>query len=480
MRFWFIPGSQPLYGEETIREVESHAREICGFLAQRLPCELEARPVVTSPEEILQVLTAASADAECAGVITWMHTFSPSKMWINGLKVLTKPLLQLHTQYYRELPWDSIDMDYMNTHQSAHGDREHGFILTRMGLRRKVVAGHYQDAAVAERIGAWMRVAAAAVRGRALKVLRLGDNMREVAVTEGDKVEAQIRFGWQVNTRGVGELAERVGAVGSAQIAALMDEYADKYTLCADDLDAVRYQARLEWALKAMLKDYGCAAFTNTFEDLYGLEQLSGLASQRLMEQGYGFGPEGDWKVSALLRTVKEMTGNQGTSLMEDYTYHLAPGQESILGAHMLEVCPTLAKAKPRIEVHPLGIGGKKPPARLVFDGRAGRGLCASLIDMGGRMRLIVLDVEALDIPHAMPKLPVARVLWKPLPDFYTGCEAWLYAGGAHHTVFSYHATAQDMMDWAELVGIECVHIGAHTRIHDLKRELALNELLWK
>jgi L-arabinose isomerase len=480
MSFYFITGSQHLYGEETLREVAAHSGEMVKHLSAKLPMGLICKPVVTTPEEIYNVMREASADPDCMGVVTWMHTFSPSKMWINGLNILTKPVLHLHTQYNRDIPWDDIDMDFMNTNQAAHGDREHGFIFTRMGVRRQVVVGYYQDQAVTDKIGSWMRTAAAVACGQHLKVMRLGDNMREVAVTEGDKVEAQIKFGWQVNYRAVGELVEKLNAVTESQIDALTEEYNAQYTLNTNDLASVRYQAKLELALKALLDEYGCTAYTNTFEDLCGLEQLPGLASQRMMEQGYGFGPEGDWKVSAMLRTMKLIAGNKGTSLMEDYTYHLEPGNESILGAHMLEVCPTLAARKPEIEVHPLGIGGKNPPARLVFDGRAGKGICVSLVDMGGRMRLIVLDVNAIDVPRDMPKLPVARVMWKPEPDFFTSCEAWILAGGAHHTVFSYNVTAGEMVLWAEMTGIECVCINKDTNIRDFKRELAVNDLIWR
>jgi len=477
--FYFITGSQHLYGEETLKEVAAHSREMAEYLSVKLPCPLLSKPVVTTPDEIFAVMSDASADPDCAGVITWMHTFSPSKMWINGLKILTKPVLHLHTQFNQQIPWESIDMDFMNTNQSAHGDREHGFIFTRMGVRRKVVVGYYRDESVVNKIDSWMRVASVAVQGKDLKVLRLGDNMRDVAVTEGDKVEAQIKFGWQVAYHGVGELVEELCAVTEAQTDELMLGYVEEYAMNTTELDSVRYQAKLEVALHALLDKYGCTAFTNTFEDLYGLEQLPGLAVQHLMEQGFGFGPEGDWKVSAMLRTMKLLAGNKGTTLMEDYTYHMEPGRECIMGAHMLEICPTVAWGKPKVEVHPLGIGGKNPPARLVFDGRAGSAICASLIDMGGRMRLIVQDVQAIDIPHDMPKLPVARVLWKPQPDFFSGCEAWILAGGAHHTVFSYNVAAEDLAEWAAIKGIECVHISKDTDIHEFPRELAINELLW-
>ncbi|MDR0248342.1 MAG: L-arabinose isomerase [Oscillospiraceae bacterium] len=477
--FHFLTGSQHLYGEEALRQVETHSREIANYLSARLPFKLLFVPVVKTHGEILDACRRAQADSCCAGVITWMHTFSPSKMWIGGLKALSLPVLHLHTQYNAEIPFDGIDMDFMNINQSAHGDREHGYIFARMGKARKIAVGHYKDDALAAKIASWMRVAAAALFAKELKVMRLGDNMRDVAVTEGDKVEAQIRFGWQVNYRAVGELAEHVSAVGEAEVAGLMGEYADKYIMNTQDTAAVRYQAKLELGLKTLLDAHGCGAFTNTFEDLHGLEQLPGLASQRLMEQGYGFGPEGDWKVSALLATIKHLTANKGTTLMEDYTYHLSPGHEAILGAHMLEVCPTIAEHKPKIEVHPLGIGGKNPPARLVFNGKPGKAVCVSLVDMGGRLRLIVLDVQAIEIPFAMPRLPVARVMWKPEPDFFIGCEAWLLAGGAHHTVLSYDTNAEEMADLAEIIGIECVHIGKGTDIAALGRELRMGNLLW-
>lgn len=488
LKFWFITGSQHLYGEETLKEVAAHSQEMVKFLneQEQIGFEIVCKPVVKTPDEILNTLMEANADKTCAGVITWMHTFSPSKMWINGLKAIQKPMLHLHTQFNKEIPWDTIDMDFMNTNQSAHGDREHGFIFTRMGIQRKVVVGYYKDEKVISRLGKWMNVASVACKGSTIKIMRLGDNMREVAVTEGDKVEAQIKLGWHVNYYGVGDLICRMEQVTDQQIDILMREYKEKYIFAEDVLEkpekmeAVRYQARIEIALKAMLEEGGFGGYTDTFEDLHGLKQLPGLASQRLMEAGYGFGPEGDWKVAAMTRVMKMISGNKGTSLMEDYTYHFETGNESILGAHMLEVCPTLADGKPKIEVHPLGIGGKEAPARITFNGRAGKAVCASLVDMGGRMRLIVLDVEAISIPKDMPKLPVARVLWKPMPSMMISAEAWIYAGGAHHTVFSYDVTAEELIDWAELMDIECVHINKDTTIPALKRELMTNELLWK
>lgn len=488
LKFWFITGSQHLYGEETLKEVAQHSKEIVQFFNQQKEIEYEIlyKPIVTTPEEILNIMIEANGDINCAGVITWMHTFSPSKMWINGLKAINKPMLHLHTQFNKEIPWDTIDMDFMNTNQSAHGDREHGFIFTRMGIKRKVIVGYYQDSKVIKRIGKWLNVAAVAYKGTDIKIMRLGDNMREVAVTEGDKVEAQIKLGWHVNTYSVGELAERVDFVSDRQVDLLLKEYKEKYIFEDDlfedssQLESIRYQAKLEIALRSMLEEGGFGGFTDTFEDLHGLQQLPGLASQRLMEMGYGFGPEGDWKVAAMVRIMKMISGNKGTSVMEDYTYHLETGNEAILGAHMLEVCPTLADSTPKIEVHDLDIGGKEAPARLTFNGKEGKAICVSLVDMGGRLRLIVLDVEAIKSSHDMPKLPVASVLWKPMPNMLDGAEAWIYAGGAHHTVFSYEVTAEEMMDWAELMDIECIYINKNTTIPELKRELAINELLWK
>lgn len=486
-QFWFVTGSQHLYGEDVLREVETHSKDMVSFFNSQpnIEFELVYKPIVKTPDEILKTFIDANSDENCIGVITWMHTFSPSKMWINGLKVLNKPVLHLHTQYNKEIPWNEIDMDFMNTNQSAHGDREHGFIFTRMGIKRKVIAGYYKNEDVIRRMGKWLNVANAVAESKKIKVMRLGDNMREVAVTEGDKVEAQIKLGWSINYYGVGDFVKKVNAVTESQVDELMKEYSEKYDLSKvenndEKIKSVRYQAKMEIALKEMLEEGNFGAFTNTFEDLTGLEQLPGLASQRVMEAGYGFGPEGDWKVSAIIRLIKLMTNNKGTSLMEDYTYNLETGNESILGAHMLEVCPTITDEKPKIEVEPLGIGGKDAPARLTFNGKKGNGVCVSLVDMGGRMRLIVLDVEAIDVPHDMPNLPVARVLWKPQPSLSVSSEAWIYAGGAHHTVFSYEVTAEDLIDFAELVDIECVWINKNTNLHDFKRELMMNEIIWK
>lgn len=488
LKFWFVTGSQDLYGEETLKEVAVHSNEIVDFLNSQdaVKYEVVFKPVVLDPSKIYETLTAAMADNDCAGVITWMHTFSPSKMWINGLKTFTKPILHFHTQYNRDIPWNEIDMDFMNTNQSAHGDREHGYIFTRMGIKRKVIAGHFQDPTVVERIGRWLNVAAVAYAGKDLKVMRLGDNMREVAVTCGDKIEAQIKLGWQVNYHPVGDFVEFMDKVTDAEVDALYEEYKVKYTIVDDVLnnpkkiEAVKYQAKLEIAILNMLKDGGFDAYTNTFQDLHGLKQLPGLASQRAMEAGYGFGPEGDWKISALLRAMKMMSGNKGTSLMEDYTYHFEPGKEAIMGSHMLEVCPTVAGTKPTVEVHDLGIGGKEAPARLKFTGHAAPAICVSLVDLGNRFRLIIQDVNAIEPMNDLPNLPVASVLWQPEPSMQTGCEAWIYSGGAHHSVFSYEVTAQDMIDFAEILDIEYVHINKDTKLNDLKRELQVNDLISK
>jgi L-arabinose isomerase len=487
-QFWFVTGSQHLYGPETLLEVEQHSREIVDELNRDAAVSgtIVFKSVLTTSDEILKLCLEANADESCIGLMTWMHTFSPAKMWIGGLSQLKKPLLHLHTQYNRDIPWDTIDMDFMNTNQAAHGDREYGFINTRMGISRKVVVGHWSETGVKERIGGWMRTAAAFIEGRRLKVARFGDNMREVAVTEGNKVGAQIQFGWSVNTYGVGDLVQRVNDVSESELNALMDEYAETYDIveagrsAGPIRDAIRYQGRIELGMKAFLSEGGFGAFTTTFEDLHGLEQLPGLAVQRLMGQGYGFAGEGDWKTAALLRVSKLMAGNAGTSFMEDYTYHMEPGHALVLGSHMLEICPTISATKPRIEVHPLGIGGKADPARLVFDGRGGRALNASVIDLGNRFRLLINVVEAVQPKQAMPKLPVARVLWKPEPSLNESAEAWILAGGAHHTVFSYTITPEQLIDWAEMAGIEYVLIDKNTSPLAFRNELRVSDMAWK
>ncbi len=482
--FWFVVGSQDLYGDETLKQVAEHAKIIAdGFdKAPEIPCKVVYKPIVLTPNSIERTVIEANYDEKCAGIITWMHTFSPSKMWIAGLSKLQKPMLHLNTQFNRDIPWNEIDMDFMNLNQSAHGDREHGFIGARLRLPRKIVSGYWEDAKVRDRIGNWMRAAVGAYESRRLKVCRFGDNMREVAVTEGDKVEAQIKLGWQVNGYGVGDLIKRINAVTEAQIDAKMEEYKSRYDIKTDNIDAIRYQAREEIALRQFLEDGGFGAFTDTFQDLQEIRQLPGLAVQNLMKDGYGFGGEGDWKTAALDRVMKLMAQGLagGTAFMEDYTYHMEPGREAILGAHMLEVDPSISVTRPQIEVHPLGIGDREPPARLTFQTGDGPAIVATLIDMGDRFRMIVNDIEACSPYEDMPKLPVARVMWKPLPDLSTSAEAWILAGGAHHTVMSYQLNAEHMRDFCEIMGIEFIHINKDTTIPQLSKELIWNDIVWK
>lgn len=482
--FWFVVGSQFLYGPEVLETVAARAEEMAAKMNESgvLPCKIVYKVTAKTPEEISDVVKEANYQDTCAGVIAWMHTFSPSKMWIDGLQKLQKPYCHFATQYNRTIPNEEIDMDFMNLNQAAHGDREHGFIAARLRMPRKVIMGYWQDADVLSRLGDWMRSAAAVAFSKSLKVMRFGDNMRNVAVTEGDKVETQMKLGWQVNTWPVGELVEEINAVTEAEVDALMAEYESLYDMATENLAAVRYQAKEEIAMKKMLDREDCKAFSNTFEDLYGMKQLPGLASQRLMAQGYGYGGEGDWKVSALTAVIKAMTEGMtgGSAFMEDYTYHLESGNEYSLGAHMLEVCPSVAAARPRIEVHPLGIGGKGDPARLVFEGHAGKACVVSLVDMGGRLRMICQDIEAVKPILDMPNLPVARVMWRAEPNLRTGAECWILAGGAHHTVLTYDATPEMLRDWARMMEIEFVHITKDTTPDALERELFLNDLAWK
>ena len=480
--FWFVVGSQFLYGPEVLETVEARAREMAEKLTAVLPYPLVFKTIGVTCQGITDVIKEANYHDECAGIVTWCHTFSPSKMWINGLTMLQKPWCHLATQYNREIPNEQIDMDFMNLNQAAHGDREHGFIGARLRAPRKVVAGYWEDAKVQKRLADWMKAAVGVAVSKEMKVMRFGDNMREVAVTEGDKVEAQRKLGWQVNTWAVGDLVKVMNNVTEEEIDALMETYRASYDIATDDIASIRYQAKEEIAMKKMLDAEGCMAFANTFQDLYGMEQLPGLASQHLMALGYGYGGEGDWKVSAMTAIMKAMgeNGNGASAFMEDYTYHLVEGQEYSLGAHMLEVCPSVAADRPRIEVHPLGIGNRKDPARLVFEGKAGSAIVASLIDMGGRLRLIVQDIEAVKPIMDMPNLPVARVMWRAMPDLTTGVECWITAGGAHHTVLSYDVTAEQMHDWARMMDIEFVHITRDTTVEDLEKELFLNDLAWK
>jgi L-arabinose isomerase len=490
LEVWFITGSQDLYGEETLKQVAVDSQQIVKALdkSAKIPVQIVFRPVVKSPGEIFSTFQEANVAKNCIGVITWCHTFSPSKMWINGFKILHKPVLHLHTQFNRDLPWADIDMDFMNLNQAAHGDREHGFIMSRMNIKRKVVVGHWSEDDVQEQISIWARAAAAWGDFQTLKVARFGDNMREVAVTEGDKVEAQIRFGMSVYGYGVGDLVKMVNEVSEKEIDKLVTEYQDIFEVAkagkpgGEFHDNVRYQARLEIALKSFLKNGGFGAFTTTFEDLHGLIQLPGLASQRLMDDGYGFGAEGDWKHSAMVRAVKVMGQGLkgGCSFMEDYTYHLNPEGMKVLGAHMLEICPSIGKGKARLEVHPLGIGGKADPARLVFDVPEGPAINASLIDLGTRFRLIVNSVDCVQADADMPKLPVARAMWVPQPDLKTGAGAWILAGGAHHTAFSQAVSAQYLEDFAEMAGIEFIHIGKNITLSDIKKELRWNDLYYR
>ena len=483
--FWFVVGSQFLYGPQVLETVAARAAEMADALnaSGNLPCKLVYKVTAKTNKEITDIVREANYDEKCAGIITWCHTFSPSKMWINGFANLQKPYCHFATQYNLEIPNEEIDMDFMNLNQAAHGDREHGFIAARLRMPRKVIAGYWKDEAVQKRLGSWMRAAVGVAFSKGLKVMRFGDNMREVAVTEGDKVEVQTKLGWQVNTWATGDLVKVMNAVTEEEIDAMMSVYTEAYDIATENVDAIRYQAREEIAIRKMLDAEGCKAFSNTFQDLYGMEQLPGLASQHLMAEGYGYGGEGDWKVSAMTSILKAISEGQtgGTTFMEDYTYHLVPGQEYSLGAHMLEVCPSVASAKPRIETHHLGIGmNEKDPARLVFEGREGDAIVVSLIDMGGRLRLICQDIKCVKPIMEMPNLPVARVMWRAMPDLTTGLECWITAGGAHHTVLSYDVTAEQMKDWANMMGIEFVHITKDTTVEKLEQDLFLADLAWK
>lgn len=482
--FWFVVGSQFLYGPEVLKTVEARAIEMTAELnvCGRLPCPVVYKGTIKSDREASDLVREANYIPKCAGIITWCHTFSPSKMWLNGLAELQKPWCHLATQYNRDIPDKEIDMDFMNLNQAAHGDREHGFIGARLRKARKIIAGYWQEEEVRQRLGSWMRAAVGAAFSRSLKVMRFGDNMRDVAVTEGDKVGVQIQLGWQVNTWPVGELVQNMEAVTDDEIDGLMEAYGQDYELATDALETVRYQAREELAMKKMLEAEGCAAFSNTFQDLYGMRQLPGLATQHLMAQGYGYGGEGDWKVAAMTAILKAMSDGQagGTTFMEDYTYHLQPGNQYSLGAHMLEVCPSVAADRPRIEVHSLGIGDREPPARLVFEGREGDAIVVSLVDMGGRLRLICQDIHCVKPILPMPNLPVARVMWQPEPSLTAGVECWITAGGAHHTVLSYDVTAEQMRDWARMMDVEFVHITRDTTPEALEHDLFLSNLAWK
>ena len=486
---WFVTGSQHLYGAETLQQVWEHSQTIGGELnlSKQIAVQVVAKPVLTTPEAIYNLCIEANSNKKCIGLITWMHTFSPAKMWIQGLNILKKPFLHLHTQFNRDIPWNQIDMDFMNLNQSAHGDREFGFIGTRMRLNRKVVVGYWQDEAVLHEICNWIRAASAWLDAQGAKIARFGDNMREVAVTEGDKVEAQIRWGYSVNGYGLGDLAKYVRQVSDQEIESLVQEYEDSYSLAQElrqggsKRSALSDSARIEMGMRHFLRDGGFKAFTTTFEDLYGLEQLPGLAVQRLMADGYGFGAEGDWKTAALVRSMKVMSSGikGGTSFMEDYTYHFEPGNMKVLGAHMLEVCASIASDKPSLEIHPLSIGGKEDPARLVFNVSNGPAINVSIIDLGNRFRVIANEVDVVSPDEALPKLPVARVLWIPRPKLKIAAEAWILAGGAHHTCFSQSVTAEQIEDFAEIAGMEYLLIDKNTQISEFKKELRWNEMYY-
>ena len=488
LEVWFVTGSQHLYGEETLRQVAEHSQAIASALngAAQIPVSVVFKPTVKSPEEIYNVCIEANTARGCIGIIAWMHTFSPAKMWIGGLKILQKPLLHLHTQFNRDIPWGEIDMDFMNLNQSAHGDREFGFMVSRLRMNRKVVVGHWQDEEVLNELSIWTRAAAGWHDWQGARFVRFGDNMRYVAVTDGDKVEAEYKFGYSVNTHGIGDLVKVVNAVEEKVVDSLIEEYKDSYSISSSLLNgqssSLRDAARIEAGLRQFLQDGNFKGFSDTFEDLHGMVQLPGIAAQRLMNEGYGFAGEGDWKTAALVRAMKVMaTGLPGgNSFMEDYTYHFEPGNQLVLGAHMLEICSSIADGKPKCEIHPLGIGGKADPVRLVFNVAAGPALNASIVDMGNRFRLLVNEVEAVAPKHDLPKLPVARVLWKPLPDMKTGCAAWILAGGAHHTCYSQNLSSQYLIDFAEMAGIECVLINKDTTLHNLKNELRWSEVYYQ
>lgn len=487
---WFLTGSQHLYGEQTLLEVAEHSQAIVQALnaSGNIPVQVVYKAVLKSPDEIYSICQEVNTSRTCIGVIAWMHTFSPAKMWIGGLKILQKPLLHLHTQFNRDIPWSKIDMDFMNLNQSAHGDREFGFMMSRMRMRRKVVTGYWADPAVQQQINHWTRAAAGWADWQGARFVRFGDNMREVAVTEGDKVEAQLKFGYSVNTHGVGDLVKVINEITEAEVEALCTEYEDTYKLSGPlakdgaQRSSLTEAARIELGMRQFLVQGGFKGFTDTFEDLHGMAQLPGIATQRLMADGYGFGGEGDWKTAALVRAMKVMGHGLkgGNSFMEDYTYHFDPANQMVLGAHMLEICPSIAHGKPACEVHPLGIGGKADPVRLVFNVDGGAALNASIVDMGNRFRLLVNEVEAVSPVHDLPKLPVARVLWKPYPDMQTGCTAWILAGGAHHTCYSQNLTSEQLEDFADMAEIEFVLIGKKTNLYQFKNDLRWSDVYYQ
>jgi L-arabinose isomerase len=489
LEVWFVTGSQHLYGDEALEIVAQHSREMACWMTEsgKLPVKVVFKPVVTTSDAITNICQEANNAHNCIGLITWMHTFSPAKMWIAGLHSLQKPFVHLHTQYNRDLPWASIDMNFMNLNQSAHGDREFGFIGSRMRLSRKVIVGFWQDEDVLAKLTTWMRAACAWHDLQGAKIARFGDNMRDVAVTEGDKVEAQIRLGYSVSGYGVGDLVKAIDMVGETDINRLVTEYDDSYSVDeslraeGSQRQALQEAARIELGMRAFLEAGGFKAFTTTFEDLNGLKQLPGLAAQRLMADGYGFGAEGDWKTAALVRAMKVMSAGLegGVSFMEDYTYDLDTNCPKVLGAHMLEVCSSIAESKPSLEIHPLSIGGKDDPARLVFDVSSGPAINATLLDMGNRFRMVVNEVDVVPPPEPLAKLPVARAVWVPRPDLKTAAAAWILAGGAHHTGFSQALTTEHLEDFAEMAGIEFLVINAETKLSEFKKELRWNDMYY-
>jgi L-arabinose isomerase len=486
---WFVTGSQSLYGEETLKQVEDHAKIMVKGLNEStdIPVNIEFKPILTTPDAIKTLCQDANSAPDCIGICTWMHTFSPARMWIAGLKALQKPFVHLHTQFNEQIPWQDIDMDFMNLNQSAHGGREFGFMATWLSKARKVIVGHWQDQQVLKKLEVWIRAACAWHDAQGARIARFGDNMREVAVTEGDKVEAQIRFGYSVQGYGIGDLVALVDGVTESEIDQQISEYKDSYkipqSVFTNEINAssLRNAANIEVGMRKFLKQGNFKAFTTNFENLYGMQQLPGLAVQRLMAEGYGFGAEGDWKTAALVRAFKVMGQGLegGASFMEDYTYHLEIGAEKVLGAHMLEICPSLAQNKPSLEIHPLSIGGKADPARLVFDIQTGSAVNACIIDLGNRFRMIVNEVNVVPPDKPLPKLPVARGVWVPKPDLQTSAAAWILAGGAHHTGFSQAITSEYLEDFAEMANVECIFIDEETRLRDLKNELRWNELFY-
>ena len=486
---WFVTGSQHLYGPKTLEQVAEHSREIAAALdaSKHIPVKVVFKPVLTTPDAIRELCLEANSSKNCIGLITWMHTFSPAKMWIAGLTLLKKPFAHLHTQYSGEIPWSTIDMDFMNLNQSAHGDREFGFIGSRLRLDRKVVVGHWQDDEVQAQLGVWARAASAWADWQGAKVARFGDNMRDVAVTEGDKVEAQIKFGYDVYGYGIGDLVKAVNEASDADVDKMMQTYLDEYDVIAslrpggERNASLKDGARIEVGMRNFLQAGNFKAFTTTFEDLHGLAQLPGLAVQRLMRDGYGFGAEGDWKTSALVRAMKVMSEGLkgGVSFMEDYTYHFSASGDKVLGAHMLEICESIAATKPKLEILPLSIGGKADPVRLIFDANTGPAIGASIMDMGQRFRLVANVVDVVPTDEPLPNLPVARALWLPRPNLKVAAAAWIFAGGAHHTSFSYSVTAEHLQDFADMAGIEFLLIDENTRVQEFKEKLRWNDLYY-